>query len=311
MAESIVKRVEYSLFLRTLFGGRRSGVAVERVATLMRDVYFDAGQVIYRRAEASTHIYFIVSGQIVLDAPGLAPWTFGPRDGVGFLDAMQDAPHARTARAAADVHALAFSVEDWFDVLEGHPELGRGALLDHADSVAKMIEVLGVARAFPGGHAPVPADLRRPPGLVERMLALTDSPIFARAGIQAVAVLAQRARPVALHEGAEIVREGAPHDHRLWLVAQGEVALRRSKESEAGRVGPGALVGGLAVMARDDQSATLSAVTDTVALEFSEYDLMDVMDDHFDFSKAIFAYMARERGRLMEIVAQERAPISS
>ena len=64
-------------------------------------------------------------------------------------------------------------------------------------------------------------------------------------------------------------------------------------------------------MARDDQSATLSAATDTVALEFSEYDLMDVMDDHFDFSKAIFAYMARERGRLMEIVAQERAPISS
>ena len=103
VAESIVKRVEYSLFLRTLFGGRRSGVAVERVATLMRDVYFDAGQVIYRRAEASTHIYFIVSGQIVLDAPGLAPWTFGPRDGVGFLDAMQDASHARTARAATDV----------------------------------------------------------------------------------------------------------------------------------------------------------------------------------------------------------------
>lgn len=307
MAESTVKRVEYSLFLRTLFGDRRSGATVERVAAMMRDVYFDAGQVIYRQAEASTHIYFIVSGKIVLDAPGLSPWTFGPRDGVGFLDAMQDAPHARTARAETDVHALAFSVEDWFDVLEGHPDLGRGALSDHADSVAKMIDLLGFVRAFPGGGARVPADLRRPPGLVERMLALTDSAIFARAGIQAVAVLAQRSRPLVLREGAEIVRQGEPRKHRLWLVGQGEVALSLADDPEPGRVGAGALVGGLATLAREQQVCTLRVTTDSVVLELIEDDLMDVMDDHFDLARAIFAYMARERGRLMEIVARERA----
>ncbi|MCC6902671.1 MAG: cyclic nucleotide-binding domain-containing protein [Polyangiaceae bacterium] len=306
MSDVAQRRVERSLFLRTLFGGRRSGATLERVAALMRDVAFEVDQVIYRQGEASQQIFFVVKGQVALEAPGLTPWTFGPGDGFGFQDAMQDAPHARTARAATPVHALAFSVEDWFDVLEGHPELGRGALMDHAGSVAQMIDELGLGAAFPPAvEAPAAAELGRPAGLVERMLMLSEAALLSRAGIQALAVLAQRSRPLALVAGAQVASEGAARSRRLWFVGRGGLALRRG--TEVGHVGPGSLVGSLAILARERLDADLVAATDALVLELSEDDVLDVMDDHFDLARAVFSYMARERARLMELRARARA----
>lgn len=306
MGEAAQRRVERSLFLRTLFGGRRSAATLERVAALMRDVAFDAGQVIYRQGEASQEIYFVVKGQVALEAPGLTPWQFGPEDGFGFQDAMQDAPHARTARATTDVHALAFSVEDWFDVLEGHPDLGRGAVMDHAASVAQMIDELGLSLAFPPPNEAAPAaESGRPVGLVERMLLLSEAALLSRAGIQALAVLAQRCRPLSLAASAQLVSEGAPRGRRLWFVGRGTLELRRG--AEVGHAGPGSLVGTLASLARERMDAALVAKTDALVLELSEDDLLDVMDDHFDLARAVFAYMARERARLMELRARARA----
>lgn len=248
----------------------------------------------------------MVKGQVALEAPGLTPWQFGPEDGFGFQDAMQDAPHARTARATTDVHALAFSVEDWFDVLEGHPDLGRGAVMDHAASVAQMIDELGLSLAFPPPNAAAPAaESGRPVGLVERMLLLSEAALLSRAGIQALAVLAQRCRPLSLAASAQLVSEGAPRGRRLWFVGRGTLEVRRG--AEVGHAGPGSLVGTLASLARERMDAALVAKTDALVLELSEDDLLDVMDDHFDLARAVFAYMARERARLMELRARARA----
>lgn len=306
MADEAAARVEKSLFVRTLFGGRLSGRYLDAVTVMMQSAWFDAGQVIYRQGDASQHMYFIVSGEVALEEPGHAPWRFVARDGIGFQDAMQDQPHSRTARAASDVHALVFSVEDWFDVLEGHPELGRGAVLGHARSVARMIDELGLAAAFSRepldpGHV----DLVRSPGLVERMLVLTEAPLFARAGIQAVAGLARLAKSLRVPKG-DVVRQAGQPRHGFELVAHGELSLRRSEDAAAAWFTPGSVVGSLGVFAKDEHDATLRAETDSVVLEIRQDDLFEVMEDHFDLARAVFAYMARERGRLMRLVADRR-----
>src|SRR4029079_11639026 len=135
-------RVQRSLFARTLFGQLGLGSAIDRVATVIRDVHFDEGTVIYRQGGTSTHIYFILEGKVALEAPGEATWTFETREGFGFQDAMRDRPHARTATALTDLHALALNVEDWLDLLEDHGELQRGSIMRHADSVTRMIAQL-------------------------------------------------------------------------------------------------------------------------------------------------------------------------
>ncbi|GMV12844.1 MAG: cyclic nucleotide-binding domain-containing protein [Polyangiaceae bacterium] len=305
MSDSAVERLERSLFMRTLFGSQ-SGPSVEQVVALMSDVYFDAGQTVYRKGEASREIYFIVKGQVVLEAEGLAPWTFGARDGIGFQDAMQDSAHTRTARALSAVHALAFSVEDWFDVLEGNPELGRGAVMGHARAVSRMIDELGFDAAFAPPGPGEPADLGRPPGLVDRMLMLTDAPLLARAGIQAVAVLARLGRPRLIRQGGLLHKQGEARTS-LCLVGQGELQLAREGEPAVGRFGPGSVAGSLGMLARPRHDATLSAATDAVVLELDDDDFFEAMDDHFDLARAVFAYMAKERGRLMELIARRRA----
>lgn len=305
MSDASVQRLERSLFMRTLFGSQ-SGPSVEQVVALMSDVYFDTGQTVYRKGEASREIYFIVKGQVVLEAEGLAPWTFGPRDGIGFQDAMQDIVHSRTARALSAVHALAFSVEDWFDVLEGNPELGRGAVMGHAQAVSRMIDELGSEAAFAPPGAAEPADLGRPPGLVDRMLMLTEAPLLARAGIQAVALLARLGRPRLIRQGGLLHEQGEPRTS-LCLVGQGQLQLARQGDPAVGRFGPGSVAGSLGMLARPRHDATLSATTDAVVLELDDDDFFEAMDDHFDLARAVFAYMAKERGRLMELIARRRA----
>lgn len=306
MVDEAAARVERNLFVRTLFGGLLSGRNLEAVTQLMSDAWFDAGQELYRQGEVSRLIYFIVSGEVVLETPGQVPWKFVARDGIGFQDAMQDQPHSRTARALTDVHALAFSVEEWFDVLEGHPELGRGAVMGHARSVARMIDELGLEASFPRAPiAPGSSDFLRSPGLVERMLVLTESPLFNRAGIQAVAGLARLAHTVRVPRGDVVRRQGDPRAG-IEVVAQGELSLRRDETEGAGWFAPGSVVGSLGVVAKDEHDSTLHAQSDSVVLEIRQDDLFEVMEDHFDLARAVFAYMARERGRLMRLVAERR-----
>jgi len=306
MVDEAAARIEKNLFVRTLFSGRLSGRHLDAVTALMSDAWFERGQLIYREGEASLLIYFIVSGEVALETPGQAPWRFVAGDGIGFQDAMQDQPHARTARALSDVHALAFSVEEWFDVLEGHPELGRGAVMGHARSVARMLDELGLPAAFP--RSPVEAghvDLIHTPGLVERMLVLAEAPLFARAGIQAVAGLARLARTSRVPKGDILRRRGEPRGG-FEVVALGEVSLRRGDDDGAGWFSPGSVVGSLGVFARETHDSTLRAESDAIVLEIRQDDLFEGMDDHFDLARAVLAYMARERGRLMRLVADRR-----
>src|SRR5262245_56375436 len=117
------ERVQRALFARTLFGEPKMSHVVQHVATVIQDMHFEQGTVIYRQGGSSAHIYFILEGQVALEAPGELTWTFGMRDGFGFLDAMRDRPHTRNAVALTDVHLLALAIEDWLDLLEDHGEL--------------------------------------------------------------------------------------------------------------------------------------------------------------------------------------------
>ncbi len=151
-----VQRLERAIFVRTLFGDLEGSIADE-IASRMREVHFDQGSIIYRRGEASDYIYFIEDGSIVLESPDEPAWTLGPKDGIGFQDAMQDRPHARDARALTDTRVVVLSVEDWLDIIEDHGVLGRNALRRHAESVRKMIARIGVDGGFPGA-APGPSE---------------------------------------------------------------------------------------------------------------------------------------------------------
>jgi len=301
--ESTSERVERAIFVRSLFGRAEVSAAVERVGSMMRSVTFQPATTIYRRGEASEYLYFIVEGSVVLEAPGEPPWTFGPRDGFGFLDAMQDRPHVRTARASTAVRALAFSAEDWMDVLEDHGELGRGAILAHAEAVRGKIAQLSPD----GGFAPVDpsivlTDLGSEVGLVERIVLLSEARAFERAGIQALATLARVARLRRLSPG-EVLLDLGVRPEGMYLVGSGVVEMTRQRPALTARFGAGSLAGGLSLLGLESSDVVLRAESEATVMCVSEDELFDVQEDHFDLARALFAYMANERSGFMRALS--------
>lgn len=307
MSERVgVHRLELSIFVRALFGDIDGAIADE-IASRMREVDFERGQLVYRRGEASTYLYFVEEGNVTLEAPSAVPWTMGPTDGFGFQDAMQDRPHARDARAATDARILVFSVEDWLDIIEDHGELGRGALLRHAESVRNMIAELAPDGGFPAPpENPPPPDPTRMPDLIERMLTLSETPVFERGGIQSLATMARVARSVRAAAGESILAEGKALN-RVYVVASGLVELRRAEPELVGRFGPSSLVGGLSLFGLPTADLAIRAVSDSLVFHISQDDWFEIMDDHFDLARSVFLHMGSERQLFMGLLADRRA----
>jgi CRP-like cAMP-binding protein len=298
-------RLELTIFVRTLFGDIDGHIADE-IASRMREVDFEKGQLVYRRGEASSYLYFIEEGSVILEADGVAPWTMGPMDGFGFQDAMQDRPHARDARAATDARILVFSLEDWLDIIEDHSELGRGALLRHAQSARTMIAGLA-----PDGGFPAPSengssrDPSHPPDLIERMVTFSETAVFERAGIQSLATMARVARAVHHQAGDVIVEPGRPLN-RVFVVGAGLCEMRRVEPELVARFGPGTMVGGLSLFGIEKSDFTLTAAEPSLVFHISQDDWFELMDDHFELARSVFLRMGGERQLLMGALAERK-----
>ncbi|NRA32961.1 MAG: cyclic nucleotide-binding domain-containing protein [Polyangiaceae bacterium] len=172
-------------------------MAAERLqlADVSRDVHFDEGTTIYEGGGPSAFLYFIVKGEVALEAPGEVAWAFHERDGFGFLDAMSERPHARTARAVTDAHVLAMHAEDSLDVLEDSFALGRAMIMTTCEAVREKVLTLAPDGAFPE-LAERNSTMSDPPNLVERLMVLRQEGVLERAGVQALATLAAHAKPV-------------------------------------------------------------------------------------------------------------------
>jgi NTE family protein len=93
---------------------------------------------------------------------------------------------------------------------------------------------------------------------------LADVPLLAGADEHTLAELARRLRPVAVHAGETVIRQGDAAD-RLYLVRSGR--LRVVVDDDEGlrtvrELGAGAAIGELALLTGMPRSATVQAVRD-------------------------------------------------
>ena len=81
------------------------------------------------------------------------------------------------------------------------------------------------------------------------------------------------------------------------------MSLTRETPELRAQFGPGALVGGLALVGTRVADFTIAAESAAVVLRMQDDDWFDVVDDHFDLARAVFAHMAGEREQLMRLLA--------
>jgi CRP-like cAMP-binding protein len=307
------RTVERQIFLRSLNIARPLGSASKQLARAMRDTLIPAGATLYRRGDPAGEIYFVIKGEVELTLEGAEPWKLLPPSVVGILDVLQDRVRERTATALTDVHALALSAEDYFDVLEDNFEYARAGVQGIAMNMHQLSLDLAPTGGFPEPPSvvlPVPA---RPLNLVERTLALHEAPAFRAARVQGVTRLAGLAEEVRFAPGDVISRRGDPSD-ALLVVARGLVQVSHDAPRLEARFGAGSLVGGYASLGHGTHQFDTKVLAPTAALRVRREDFFDLLEDHFEVTKAIMAFLGAERERIYaeraaRIKAGEKIPI--
>jgi CRP-like cAMP-binding protein len=296
--------VEREIFLRTMAVGSPTSPTMKQLGQSMREVFFDAGAVLYEEGSAADDLFFIMQGTVALRREGTPDLVFGPNSVVGIIDADLDRPHARQAVALTDVEALALRTEDRFEVLEDNFEQTRALILFTAERVHELVLS---SSAEDSGELPDPGPElgAEPLPLVERVLLLHDSAAFKRAGIQALVSLSPVADEFRIQAGDTLFRAGEVTGV-FFVVARGAIELEHENTKRRRRFGPGAIVGGSAAFGDVERLYTARALGDSVLLRLREEAFFDVMEDHFDLARSVLGYIAQEREQVMEALEKKK-----
>jgi CRP-like cAMP-binding protein len=284
--------------------GRPTSPTTKLLGESMREVFFDAGAVLYEEGSAADDLYFIMQGTVALRREGMPDLVFGPNSVVGIIDADLDRPHARRAVALTDVEALALRAEDRLEVLEDNFEQTRALILFTAERVHEL--VLGSA-AEDSDKSPEPGPELGPEPLplVERVLLLHDTAAFKRAGIQALVSLSPVADEFRIRSGDTLFRAGEITGV-FFVVARGSIELEHENTKRRRRFGPGSIVGGSAAFGDVERLYTARALCDSVLLRLREEAFFDVMEDHFDLARSVLGYIAQEREQVIEALERKK-----
>lgn len=106
---------------------------------------------------------------------------------------------------------------------------------------------------------------------------LAQIPLFSACSRQELKVIASIADEISAPAGAVLMKQGDV-GRDLYVIAEGKVAVVRSKRKLA-MLGPGEVVGELAILLRTPRSATVTAETDVVAYAVPGDRFNDVLTD--------------------------------
>jgi CRP-like cAMP-binding protein len=202
----------------------------------------------------------------------------GPGEVVGEMAFVDAEPRSATVSAPQGATVLDFSREALAGLRRTAPRVAaaiqRNVLFDVARRLRDVGEKLtdgasgGGPRSLRGssGSGSGPDSMRRSGrGLTAEQL--RSIPALASYANEDLDLLAYISTLKSFAAGEVIMQEGAEGD-ACWLVVRGGVAVTRSTQSTPlATLGPGALVGQLALLDRAPRNATVTATTETAALE--------------------------------------------
>ena len=99
-----------------------------RIAGLAEEVYYQAGQTIFEEGQPGDALYFLLSGNVVLENNGAPAGEIKANEPFGVLPALDLQPHLFTAKASGAVHALKLNAQDFHDLLSLDIELVQAVL---------------------------------------------------------------------------------------------------------------------------------------------------------------------------------------
>ena len=99
-----------------------------RIAALAQEVWFEAGDIIYREGDPVVAIYIILNGRASAQSNGKVAREVKEKHAVGVLAALGLDSALRTVTADEQIHALKLNVQDFQDVLASDFDLVKAVL---------------------------------------------------------------------------------------------------------------------------------------------------------------------------------------
>lgn len=292
-------KLERELFVRALMPSMH-GEGAARIAALLEARDVPEGTLLFREGDPPDEFFFVVEGQVVLEAEGLPDWVFGERSLVGIVDMNVGRPHRRSCRTTRPTRLLAGPAAAWLAIMDDDPEMSDSAIYFFALRVHE--------RSLEQGHLLEPAPIAdgesgSPLAIHQKTLVLRDTALLSRASTQAIASLAQLAEEVTYPAGAVLFARGQA-EQALYAIARGVVVLR-TDSGRVVRVGPQCFLAPEASLSGRLGDLSAQAETACSVLRIRLEDYYDQADEHPDLTRAAMAALALEVERLMDLKPPE------
>lgn len=200
----------------------------------------------------------------------------GPGEVVGEMAFVDAEPRSATVTAPAGATVLEFSRAALDGLRASAPRIAASIQRNVLADVARRLRDVGEKLSDPMSGGGAPRSLRgsssagpesRRPGRGLTAEQLRTIPALASYTPEDLELLAYIATFKSFPAGEVLMKEGAEGD-ACWLLVRGSVAVTRAAQSTPlATLGPGALVGQLALIDRAARNATVTATVETAALE--------------------------------------------
>lgn len=273
---------------------------LDRVAATLEEFEIREGEVLYRRGDPSTHLYFMTDGRMRLTDPGRPAWVYEGRWVMGTTDLLVGRDRARTATSERDTRMFRVVGELWVELLEDSFEITSNALLGNARGTSALYPRLAPSGGFVAPESDPPdCDTDN---LVGRAILLASLPPLRHASVQALTDLAATARRDVLEAGTWLFEAGALRD-RIHVVEHGTIELTRSDPEMRAVFGRGSVVGDALALAPHERAYAARTLERSSLLSFSIEELFNQMEEHPEMGRSAMSAIALERERLYDLLA--------
>ncbi|MBX3189965.1 MAG: cyclic nucleotide-binding domain-containing protein [Labilithrix sp.] len=226
------------------------------------------GDTLFREGDRGDSLMIVLDGQLVATAGGETIATLGPGEVVGEMAFVDAEPRSATVASPNGATVLEFTREALAGLRRSAPRVAaaiqRNVLFDVArrlrDAGEKLTDGASLSKNAP------PASMRRPSrGLtVDQLRSIPALASYAHDDLELLAYIAT----LRSFAPGEVLMKELSEGDACWLLLTGEVSVTRAASATSlATLGPGALVGQLALLDRAPRSATVTAARETHTLE--------------------------------------------
>jgi AAA family ATP:ADP antiporter len=267
-----------------------------RVAAAGRQVRHERGRVLYEAGAAADDLQILLDGKVTrteaLVRGGTSQTIEAPAP-LAFEEVIEGAPMGATIRAVDHAICLSLTSEQFLALLSENVELAHGLfrMALEKDAAAPWRGVVpGVLASAATGR--ITGGLQT----VDKILLISEMPVFSRAAAGDLAALAAIAREVPLVAGETLFKAGDPP--ALYVILAGELALEPQAGGQPESAGPGDTVGVYETLGGADTTGWRGHVTKPGgALRVEREALLDLLTDRIELLQGLFSAMLRRAAR--------------